>query len=77
MTNYEGPDSDFDECIDADMDYCRELKARKAEYDQEIHHPLPCTPTSHLWAYMGGGITVGIYECTSCRQIEIEPKANI
>jgi hypothetical protein len=70
-------DQEFDDCIDADMEYCLERDRRREEYDQEIHHPLPCTPTSHFWVYMGGGKTVGIYECSACCQIEIEPKGGI
>jgi hypothetical protein len=70
-------DDDQDESIDADAEYQRELVEREAEYDQEMHHPLPCTPTSHMWTYIGGGMTVGIYECATCRQIEIEPKGDI
>ena len=77
MNNYNDPDPEFDDCMDADMDYRREVVKRKEEYDQEMHHPLPCTPTSHMWAYLGGGATVGIYECSACKAIEIEPKANI
>lgn len=70
-------DNQLDDTTDADMEYEREYTRRKEEYDQEIHHPLPCTPTSHLWEYVGGGMTVGIYECTACKQIEIEPKGGI
>ena len=75
MNNYD--ENDFDDCIDADMEYSRELKAHKEEYDQEVHHPLPCTPTSHLWSYIGGGMLVGIYECTACGKIEIESKGTM
>jgi hypothetical protein len=69
--------NNYDDCMDDDMEYSRELKARKEEYDQEMHHPLPCTSTSHTWAYLGGGMTVGIYECTVCKKIELEPKTSI
>jgi hypothetical protein len=77
VNNYDDTDPDVDDCIDTDMDYHRELDRRKEEYDQEMHHPLPCTPTSHMWEYLGGGTALGIYECTTCKQIEIESKGDL